>query len=100
MESSDSVYSLMLKNFAGEKGVFVADMSNNNVSSKTPDMAFRDDPPCQEVADFEKRFSEIIEKPMDRILSKINRMSKSILLTRTELETIKKYILLQMNRTP
>ena len=100
MESSDSVYSLMLKNFAGEKGVFVADMSNNDVSSKTPDIAFRDNPPCQEVADFEKRFSEVIEKPMDRILSKINRMSKSVLLTRTELETVKKYILLQMNRTP
>ena len=103
MESSEqcnNVYNLMLKNFAGADGIYVADMSKNDVSARKPDMAFRDAAPCDEVAEFEKRFSEIIEKPMDRILSKINRMSKSILLTRTELETIKKYILLQMNRTP
>ncbi|MBQ3736135.1 MAG: DUF4238 domain-containing protein [Candidatus Methanomethylophilaceae archaeon] len=103
MESSEqcnNVYNLMLKNFAGADGIYVADMSKNDVSARRPDMAFRDAAPCDEVAEFEKRFSEIIEKPMDRILSKINRMSKSILLTRTELETIKKYILLQMNRTP
>lgn len=103
MESSEqcnNVYNLMLKNFAGADGIYVADMSKNDVTARRPDMAFRDAAPCDEVAEFEKRFSEIIEKPMDRILSKINRMSKSILLTRTELETIKKYILLQMNRTP
>ena len=103
MESSEqcnNVYNLMLKNFAGADGSYVADMSKNDVSARRPDMAFRDAAPCDEVAEFEKRFSEVIEKPMDRILSKINRMSKSILLTRTELETIKKYILLQMNRTP
>ena len=103
MESSEqcnNVYNLMLKNFAGADGIYVADMSKNDVSARRPDMAFRDAAPCDEVAEFEKRFSEVIEKPMDRILSKINRMSKSILLTRTELETIKKYILLQMNRTP
>ena len=103
MESSEqcnNVYNLMLKNFAGADGIYVADMSKNEVSARRPDMAFRDAAPCDEVAEFEKRFSEVIEKPMDRILSKINRMSKSILLTRTELETIKKYILLQMNRTP
>jgi hypothetical protein len=103
MESSEqcnNVYNLMLKNFAGADGIYVADMSKNDVSARRPDMAFRDAAPCDEVAEFERRFSEVIEKPMDRILSKINRMSKSILLTRTELETIKKYILLQMNRTP
>ena len=102
MESTDSsnVFSLMLKNFADNEGVCVADMMNDNVARKTPDMAFRDSEPCQEVKDFENRFTEIIEKPLDKILSKINKMSKSILLTRTELETIKKYILLQMNRTP
>ena len=103
MESSEqcnNVYNLMLKNFAGADGIYVADMSKNDVSARKPDMAFRDAEPCDEVAEFERRFAEVIEKPMDRILSKINRMSKSILLTRTELETIKKYILLQMNRTP
>lgn len=103
MESSEqqnNMYSLMLKNFAGEAGIYVADMPAGKVSAKTPEMAFRDAEPCQEVADFERRFAEVIEKPMDRILSKINKMSKSILLTRTELETVKKYILLQMNRTP
>ena len=101
MESQeDGMYSLMMKNFAGENGVYVADLGKNSVSAKTPEMAFREAEPCQEVADFEKKFAEVIEKPMDRILSKINSMSKSILLTRTELETVKKYILLQMNRTP
>ena len=103
MESSEqcnNVYNLMLKNFAGADGIYVADMSKNDVSARKPDMAFRDAEPCDEVAEFERRFAEVIEKPMDRILSKINKMSKSILLTRTELETIKKYILLQMNRTP
>ena len=103
MESSEqqnNMYSLMLKNFAGEAGIYVADMPAGKVCAKTPEMAFRDAEPCQEVADFERRFAEVIEKPMDRILSKINKMSKSILLTRTELETVKKYILLQMNRTP
>ena len=102
MESSEqnNVYNLMLKNFAGTGGVYVADMSKNDVSPKSPDMAFRDAAPCEEVAEFERRFAEVIEKPMDRILSKINKMSKSILLTRTELETVKKYILLQLNRTP
>ncbi len=99
-EQSNNVYNLMLKNFAGGDGIYVADLAEKDVSAKAPGMAFRDAAPCQEVADFERRFAEVIEKPMDRILSKINRMSKSILLTRTELETVKKYILLQMNRTP
>lgn len=99
-DKNDNMYSLMLKNFAGKDGVCVADMSDGSVSFRAPANAFRDGEPCQEVRDFEARFAEVIEKPMDRILSKINDMSKSILLTRTELETIKKYILLQMNRTP
>ena len=99
-ESQDGMYSLMLKNFAGQNGVCVIDMQKGTVSSKAPDMAFREAEPPAEVKDFESRFAEIIEKPMDKILGKINKMSKSILLTRTELETVKKYILLQMNRTP
>lgn len=99
-ESQNGMYSLMLKNFAGQNGVCVMDLEKDEASFREPGMAFRESEPCQEVKDFEAKFAEVIEKPMDKILGKINRMSKSILLTRTELETIKKYILLQMNRTP
>ena len=103
MESSEqcnNVYNLMLDNFSGEKGICVLDMQKGEVSFREAGKAFRDGDAPAEVLEFEKRFVEVIEKPMNKILSKINRMSKSILLTRTELETIKKYILLQMNRTP
>ena len=99
-ESQNGMYSLMLKNFAGQNGICVMDLEKDAVSFREPGMAFRDAEPPAEVKDFEAKFAEVIEKPMDMILGKINRMSKSILLKRTELETIKKYILLQMNRTP
>lgn len=103
MESNgqcNNMYSLMLGNFADADGVGVADMSSATVSRKPASLAFRDGEPCEEVREFESRFAEVIEKPMERILSKITGISKSLLISRTELETIKKYILLQLNRTP
>lgn len=103
MESNgqcNNMYSLMLRNFADADGVGVADMSSATVSRRTPELAFRDGEACEAVRDFEARFAEVIEKPMNRILSKMTGISKSLLISRTELETIKKYILLQLNRTP
>lgn len=83
---------LNLINFA----VYYAKPENAFCESNLYDVNFTDN-----TKDLELKFKTNIEDPMGAILNKINNNSlPSLTLTRAELETIKKYILLQLYRTP
>lgn len=50
--------------------------------------------------ELEIKFGDIVEQPMCAIFNKLQNSKNTITLTRSELEIIKKYILLQLYRTP
>ena len=101
----------LLKNFATKSGngkfkICVMDLINFKAEFHNTDNAFYekrlyDLSTSQDIKELETKFATAIECPMSKILKKIqSNYSDKITFTRTELETIRKYFLLQLYRTP
>ena len=101
----------LLKNFAtkadnGKYKICLIDLLNFNAGFYNTDRAFYqknlyDLSTDINTKELETKFAKVIECPMTCILGKIqNNISDTITFTRTELETIRKYFLLQLYRTP
>jgi len=92
-DNDDKIKMIDLINFTVEQKKIKKAFSKNNFYDLKPKMS--DDP-----KKLEKLFGEKIESKMGPIIKKINGSTKSFELTREELETVKKYILIQCYRNP
>ncbi|MDE6200545.1 MAG: DUF4238 domain-containing protein [Clostridiales bacterium] len=100
----------LLKNFAikaenGKYKICVLDLIKFDANYRNTDNCF-----CQknlydmasgdDVKELEKKFNDLIEKPMSKLLQRICSAKETVSFTRTELNIVKKYFLLQHYRTP
>ena len=100
----------LLKNFAtkssnGKFKICVIDLIEFNVKKRNTDSAFYeknlyDVPNNKDIKELEKKFSEKIEMPIIELLRSINGTDMELTFSRKDLSIIKKYILLQLYRTP
>ena len=101
----------LLKNFATESGngkykICVMDLIKFKAEFHNTDSAFYENnlydvSMSSDIKELETKFATVIENPMTKILNKIqSNSSEEITFTRVELETIRKYFLLQLYRTP
>lgn len=101
----------LLKNFATESGngkykICVMDLIKFEAEFHNTDNAFYENNLydlsfSSDIKELETKLATVIENPMSHILKKIQSNSyNKITFTRTELETIRKYFLLQLYRTP
>ena len=105
------VQNRLLKNFATESGngkykICVMDLIKFKAEFHNTDSAFYENnlydlSMSSDIKELETKFATVIENPMTKILNKIqSNSSEKITFTRVELETIRKYFLLQLYRTP
>lgn len=105
------VQNRLLKNFATESGngkykICVMDLIKFKAEFHNTDNAFYENnlydlSMSSDIKELETKFATVIENPMAKILNKIqSNSSEKITFTRVELETIRKYFLLQLYRTP
>lgn len=100
----------LLKNFAvkaenGNYKICVLDLIKFRVNYRNTDNAFYENNlydihSGEDIKELEKKFNDLIERPMVKLLQRICNARETVSFTRTELNIVKKYFLLQHYRTP
>lgn len=110
LERNHYIQNRLLKNFAikaenGKEKICILDLINFSVDIRNTESVFYernlyDVNSCEDVKELEKKFNDLIEKPMVALFDKICNSTNTVTFNRKELKTIKKYFLLQHYRTP
>lgn len=100
--NSHYVQKARLKNFSWQKGkhnkIIVADLGNKKIGSRNIESAFYQK--GLYTNDVEVEMNDLIEKPGMRVFDKIYSSQHAAILTRNDLEILKKYLLVQLYRNP
>lgn len=108
-ERNHYIQKSLLNNFATSYGknkyrICVLDLYNFTATFKSTSNAFYEknmyDLPNDDDKELEKKFNVLIETPMNAIRERLLNADGQVTLTRRELNVVKKYLLLQIYRTP
>ena len=109
LEKNHYIQKSLLNNFAtrGNKGIYkicVLDLYGFSATFRSTAKAFYEknlyDVASDDDKELEKKFNERVEKPMNELRRRLMNANKTVTVSRRELNIIKKYLLLQIYRTP